>query len=130
MVLGGRGFVPSDWLTILVDDSKEGRRALKLEVADFEAGSLHQGADRNSPHLVSLFLRRPDGSRDRAEYVAAQDPALWERKAGAESRMYIPVGRFQNNLSIQVTGFISDEVYAKILDEYEQELLRRVESGR
>ena len=44
--------------------------------------------------------------------------------------MYIPVGRFNNNLSIQVTGFISDEVYAKILDEYEQELLRRVESGR
>ena len=120
----------SGWLTILVDDRKEGRRALKLEVADFEAGSLHHGADRNSPHLVSLFLRRPDGSRDRAEYVAAQDPALWERKAGAESRMYIPVGRFKNNLSIQVTGFISDEVYAKILDEYEQELLRRVDSGR
>ena len=92
--------------------------------------SLHHGADRNSPHLVSLFLRRPDGSRDRAEYVATQDPALWERNAGAESRMYIPVGRFKNNLSIQVTGFISDEVYAKILDEYEQELLRRVDSGR
>ena len=31
---------------------------------------------------------------------------------------------------MQVTGFISDEVYAKILDEYEQELLRRLESGR
>ena len=69
-------------------------------------------------------------SADRAEYVAAQDLALWERKAGAESRMYIPVGRFKNNLSIQVMGFISDEVYAKILDEYEQELLRRLESGR
>ena len=58
--------------------------------------------------------------------MAAQDPALWERKAGAESRMYIPVGRFKKKLSIQVTGFISDEVYAKILYEYEQELLRRV----
>ena len=55
---------------------------------------------------------------------------VWERNAGAESRMYIPVGRFKKKLSIQVTGFISDEVYAKILYEYEQELLRRVESGR
>ena len=117
-------------LSISVDDRKEGRRALKLEVADFEAGSLYHGADRNSPHLISLFVRAMDGGREKAEYVAAQDPALWERKAGADSRMYIPAGRFKNNLSIQVTGFISEEVYAKILAEYEQELTRRMENGR
>ena len=40
--------------------------------------------------------------------------------------MYIPAGRFKNNLSIQVTGFISEEVYTKILEEYERELMRRL----
>ena len=44
--------------------------------------------------------------------------------------MYIPTGRFKNNLSFQVTGFISEEVYTKILADYEQELMRRMESGR
>jgi len=117
-------------LTISLEDRKEGRRALRLEVTDFEAGSIHHGPDRNSPHLISLFLRRADGGRDKAEFVAAQDPALWERKAGVDSRMYIPIGRFKNNLSFQVTGFISEEVYTKILADYEQELMRRMESGR
>ena len=116
-------------LSVSLDDRKEGRRALRLEVADFEAGSIYHGPDRNSPHLVSLFVRRADGGREKAEYVAAQDPALWERKAGVDSRMYIPAGRFKNNLSIQVTGFISEEVYAKILAEYEQELMRRMETN-
>ena len=117
-------------LTISVDDRKEGRRALRLQVDDFEAGSLYHGSDRNSPHLVSLFVRHSDGGRVKAEYVAARDPALWERKAGVDSRMYIPVGRFKNNLRIQVTGFISEEVYVKILAEYERELRRRLESSR
>jgi hypothetical protein len=117
-------------LTISVEDRKEGRRAMRLDVDDFEAGSLYHGPDRNSPHLISLFLRQSDGSRDRAEYVAAHDPALWERASGAESRMYIPAGRFKNNLSIQVTGFISEEVYGRIMDEYQQELMRRLEGGR
>ncbi len=40
------------------------------------------------------------------------------------------IGRFKNNLSFQVTGFISEEVYTKILADYEQELMRRMESGR
>jgi len=40
--------------------------------------------------------------------------------------MYIPSGRFKNNMTIWVTGFISEEVYGKILQEYEQEFkLRR-----
>jgi hypothetical protein len=101
-----------------------------LDVTDFEAGSIHHGPDRNSPHLISLFVRRADGARDKAEFVAALDPALWERKAGVDSRMYIPASRFKNNLSFQVTGFISEEVYTKVLADYEQELMRRMESGR
>jgi hypothetical protein len=44
--------------------------------------------------------------------------------------MYIPASRFKNNLSFQVTGFISEEVYTKVLADYEQELMRRMESGR
>ena len=55
---------------------------------------------------------------------------LWERASGAESRMYIPAGRFKNILSIQVTGFISEEIYGRIMDEYQQELMRRLEAGR
>ena len=113
-------------LTVSVEDHRQGRQLLRLVVDDFEAGSLHHGRDRNSPHLISLFLRHPDGSRNRAEYVSAQSPDLWDRKAGVDRRMYIPAGRFKNNLSIQVTGFISEEVYTKILEEYERELMRRL----
>ena len=113
-------------ITVTVADRKEVRRAQRLEVTDFEAASIHHGGDRNSPHLISLFIRRPDGSRDKADYVGPKDLALWERSAGLSRRMYIPSGRFRNNMSIWVTGFISEEVYGKILQEYEQEFkLRR-----
>jgi hypothetical protein len=113
-------------ITATVEDRKEVRRAQRLDVTDFEAASIHHGGDRNSPHLISLFIRRPDGSRDRADYVGPQDPALWDRSAGLSRRMYIPSGRFKNNMTIWVTGFISEEVYGKILQEYEQEFkLRR-----
>ena len=66
--------------------------------------------------------------REKAEYVAAQDGALWERAAGIEHRMYLPVGRFKNNLSPTVTGFMSEDVYERILKEYEAELGRRLGS--
>ena len=82
-------------------------------------------ATANSPHLITLFLRRRDGSREKAEYVAALDGALWDRAAGRDSRMYIPAGRFRNNLSFKVTGFMSEEVFDRILGEYEQEFKRR-----
>jgi len=39
--------------------------------------------------------------------------------------MYIPVGRFKSNVSVRVTGFISEDVYEKILGEYEKDFLRR-----
>ncbi len=115
-------------LTVAVEDRKEGKKAMRLDVADFEAGSIHHGGDRYSPHLITLFWRSADGGREKAEYVAAQDNALWERAAGIEYRMYIPVGRFKNNLSPIVTGFMSEDVYERILKEYEAELGRRLES--
>ncbi|MEW6752339.1 MAG: hypothetical protein AB1505_15350 [Candidatus Latescibacterota bacterium] len=113
-------------LSITTHDRKEVRRAMRLDVSGLEAVSLYHGPDRNSPHLISLFIRRPDGSRERAGYVAPASPELWERSAGAESRMYIPAGRFRNNLALRVTGFVSEEVYGKYLDEYERELRLRL----
>lgn len=112
-------------LSVMVEDKRESRRAVRLDVDGFDAGSLHHGRDRNSPHLVSLFLRRRDGSREKAEYVSPREPALWERAAGLDSRMYIAAGRYKNNLSYQVTGFMGEEVYQRVLAEYEQEFERR-----
>ena len=120
-----RSYVKLDGHISVTVDVKESRRTRRLEIRDFEAGSIYHGDDRNSPHLVILFAMRPDGSKEKAEYVSALDGAFWDRSAGMESRMYIPVGRFHNNVSITVTGFMSEEVYKRILDEYEQEFHRR-----
>jgi hypothetical protein len=108
-----------------VEDRKDSRRAVRLEMDGFDAGSLVHGGDRNSPHLISLFLRRRDGSREKAEYVSPQDGALWDRAGGVDSRMYIAAGRYKNNLSYKVTGFMGEEVFTRVLAEYEQEYERR-----
>lgn len=105
---------------------RDGRRAERLIVDGFDAGSLMHGRDRNSPHLITLFQRRGDGSRDPLEHVLPQEHSLWERAAGRDSRMYIAAGRFRNNVSFRVTGFMSEEVYARILGDYEKELDRRL----
>ncbi len=110
---------------VAVTVKHDSRRIRRLDLKDFEAGSIHHGADRNSPHLVTLFTMRPDGSKEKAEYVGALDGAFWDRSAGLEARMYIPVGRFPTNVSITVTGFMSEEVYLRVLGEYEQEFHRR-----
>ncbi|HJP30218.1 MAG TPA: hypothetical protein QGF95_06660 [Candidatus Latescibacteria bacterium] len=112
-------------LSVMVEKGKDSRRAVRLEVDGFDAGSLHHGRDRNSPHLITLFLARRDGSREKAEYVNPRDGALWDRAAGIDSRMYIAGGRHKNNLSCKVTGFMGEEVYARVLGEYEQEFERR-----
>jgi hypothetical protein len=124
-----RSYVKLDGhLSITVDAKKDSRRARRMDLKDFDAGSIYHGGDRNSPHLITLFTLRPDGSRAKAEYVAPADQALWERSAGMDHRMYIPVGRFHNNVSLSVTGFMSEEVYRKILGEYEREFKRRMRS--
>lgn len=112
-------------LSVMVERNNETRRAQRVELDGFEAGSICHGGDRNSPHLITLFFMHGDGAREKAEYVSSQDPALWDRSAGVDSRMYIPVGRFKSNVSVRVTGFISEDVYEKILGEYEKEFLRR-----
>ncbi|MBT3342736.1 MAG: hypothetical protein HN712_10775 [Gemmatimonadetes bacterium] len=115
MVEGGRG-----------PNRRDGRRAQRLAVDGFDAGSLMHGRDRNSPHLITLFQRRGDGSRAPLQHVLPHDHSLWERAAGREHRMYIAAGRFRNNLSFRVTGFMSEAVYARILGDYETELDRRL----
>lgn len=105
--------------------AKNPRKVQRLDVDGYDAGSLHHGSDRNSPHLVTLFICRRDGSRVKAEYVGPQDPGLWERTAGPGHRMYLPAGRHRNSISYRVTGFMSEDVYVKILGAYEQELKRR-----
>lgn len=87
------------YISVIVEGKgKESRRAQRLEVDGYDAGSLFHGRDRNLPHLITLFMRRGDGSRAKAEYV-----------------------------SFRVTGFMSEEVFAKVLGEYEQELKRRID---
>ena len=116
------------YISIIVEGKgKESCRAQRLEVDDFDLGSLFHGKDRNSPHLITLFMRRGDGSRVKAAYVNPHESSLWERAAGTESRMYLPAGRYRNNLSFRVTGFMSEEVFSKVLGEYEQELRRRID---
>jgi hypothetical protein len=46
-------------LTVAVEDRKEGKKAVRLDVSDFEGGSIHHGGDRYSPHLITLFWRSP-----------------------------------------------------------------------
>ena len=107
-------------LSVLVEGKKSNRSALLLDVEGYDAGSLYHGSDPNSPHLITLFVKRGDGSRDKADYVPASNPSLWNRSGGVKSRMYIPAGRLRNTLSFTVTGFMSEEVYAQIMKEYER----------
>ena len=42
--------------------------------------------------------------------------------------MYIPAGRYRNDLALEVTGFMSEDTYERILGEYERELRRQMAS--
>jgi len=53
-------------ISVIVDTTgKSSRRAHRLDVDEYDAGSLHHGGDRNSPHFITLFQRCRDGSRKR-----------------------------------------------------------------
>lgn len=121
-----RSYVKLDGHLLMTDEGKKSGQVRNVDLKNFDAGSIHHGSDRNSPHLITLFSQRPDGSRAKAIYVAARDNALWERSAGISHRVYIPAGRFQNKISFSVTGFMSEEVYRKVLGDYEREFKRRM----
>ena len=122
-----RSYVKLDGhLLVTAGGKQESGQVKRVDLKDFSADSIHHGSDRNSPHLITLFFQRPDGSRAKAAYVAPQDNTLWERSAGISHRVYIPAGRFYNNVSLSVTGFMSEEVYRKVLGDYEREFKRRM----
>ena len=75
-----------------------------------------------SPHVIILYKTEEEGIRREVRYVAAQDPELWGHGVDPESRMYIPAGRFVKTLSMEVTGFMQESVYDKILGAYERNL--------
>jgi hypothetical protein len=116
-------------VTLMVAKRSGSRRAVRLEVDGYDAGSLYHGEDRDSPHLITLFIRRPNGRRAKAKYVSPKDSLLWERASGLDHRAYIAAGHFRNSLSYRVIGFMGEEGFGRVLGEYEQVFERRYESG-
>jgi hypothetical protein len=114
-------------ITILVNSEKGTRRSQRVVVTGCDAGSIHHGNDKNSPHFITLFYRVGRTGRERAEYTSSLEGGLWDRAVGPPFRMYVPAGRYRNSLSFEVTGFLSEESYRKVLGEYEQQFSRRLQ---
>jgi hypothetical protein len=96
------------------------------DVTGLQGVSISHGNDRFSPHLISLYTTDASGQRHEASYVAPQAEVLWQRRTAPTSRMYIPAGRYRNDLALEVTGFMGADTYEKILGEYERELRRQM----
>ena len=101
---------------------------VESDLTGVQGGSISHGNDRFSPHLISLYTTGPDGQRREASYVPPQAEILWQRRTPPSSRMYIPAGRYRNDLALEVTGFMSEDTYERILGEYERELRRQMAS--
>ena len=115
-------------IQVVVAEEDGSRRLQRLEVRGFEGCSIAHDDDMYSPHLVILFAIGSDGTREKLEYVDPQDSALWGPSVNPKKRMYIPGGRHRSSLTIRVTGFMSEEVYANVLGEYERELKRQMQA--
>lgn len=109
--------------------SPSGRRSgrmVRVDVDGYLAGSLGHNEDGASPHLIALFA---PGSNDRPkalEKVSPQATALWERGAGPDHRCYGAGGRFKSMLSWEVTGFLGQEEYERVLGPYDRALRKRL----
>ncbi len=101
---------------------------IENDLTGVQGGSISHGNDRFSPHLISLYTTGRDGQRREASYVAPHAEILWQRRTPPSSRMYIPAGRYRNDLALEVTGFMSEDTYERILGEYERELRRQMAS--
>lgn len=101
---------------------------VEVDLSGVQGGSISHGNDRFSPHLISLYTTDPHGQRREVSYVAPQSEALWQRRTTPSSRMYVPAGRYRNDLALEVTGFMTEDTYERILGEYERELRRQVTS--
>jgi hypothetical protein len=105
-----------------------GAESAEIDLSGVQGGSISHGNDRFSPHLISLYTTDPHGQRREASYVAPQSEALWQRRTPPSSRIYLPAGRYRNDLALEVTGFMSEDTYERILGEYERELRRQMAS--
>ena len=122
-----RAYVKLDGhITAVVQGEGNSRTMQRVSVRGFEAGSISHGNDIYSPHLIVLYVVDEHGNRKEAPYVPPQDGTLWGRTVAPGARMYVPAGRFKSSLSLEVTGFMSEEVYDRILGGYERELKRQM----
>lgn len=115
-------------ISVPVGAADGSRRPEALELSGCEGCSIGHGDDLYSPHLIVLFFRGPGGRREKLEYVDPRNGALWGRAVRPGKRIYIAVGRHKDELTIEVTGFIREEVYSNVLGEYEQELRRQMQA--
>jgi len=106
--------------------SRRRGRVSRVEVDGYLAGSLGHDEDAASPHLITLFGPGTKGRPRPLGKVGARSAALWDRTTGPDHRCYVAGGRFKSMLSWEVTGFLGEEEYARILGPYDRELQKRL----
>ncbi|MFH1569886.1 MAG: hypothetical protein ABIL09_17975, partial [Gemmatimonadota bacterium] len=116
-------------LPVSVPRSGRRERLARVPMDGYTAGSLGHDEDAAAPHLITLLA--PDGSTGSRplKAVPAGSRSLWERAAGADSRLYVAGGRFKSMLGWQVTGFFGAAEYERILGPYERELQKHLRQG-
>ena len=123
MIAPRRAYVKLDgFVSTVLRSAGQGRRPDKVPMQGYEGVSISHSNDMYSPHVIVLYRTDEEGTRREVRYVAAQDPELWGHGVDPECRMYIPAGRFKKTLSMEVTGFMQESVYDKILGAYERNL--------
>ena len=98
-----------------------------LDVTSTQAISVGHDDSRHSPHFITIFSREEDGSQKILEFLAPTDQRLWDR-TDAESRMYVPGGRFRS-LSYKVVAILRQDIYEKHFKAYETEVQQRVQAA-
>ncbi len=93
-----------------------------LEISDYSGGSLLHGNDPYSPHIVLLSTAIDNKTGQKLSYVDPRSPDFWARRSAPPQRFYLPVGRYKNELTLTVTGFMSEATFSSILGEYEAAL--------
>lgn len=90
-----------------------------LETSGYSGGSLLHGNDPYSPHIVLLSATNGNGSTQKLQYIDPRSPDFWARHSAPPQRFYVPVGRYKNELTLMVTGFMSETTFSNVLGEYE-----------
>ena len=123
MIAPRRSYVRLDGnITTTVRSSGGQRKAEQVNMAGHEGVSISHSNDMYSPHIIILYVPDENGNRREARYVPPHEKDLWGHGIELGSRMYVPAGRYKRSLSIEVTGFMQEDVYDKILGTYEREL--------